>query len=102
MRIRELHLMNFGKFTDTHLYFPEQLHVIYGENEYGKSTIYAFIKAMLFGMERGKGRAAKNDLFSRYEPWENPNYYAGMMRLLAEDAISVWNGILIVITNGRN
>lgn len=80
MRIRELHLMNFGKFTDTHLYFPEQLHVIYGENEYGKSTIYAFIKAMLFGMERGKGRAAKNDLFSRYEPWENPNYYAGMMR----------------------
>ena len=80
MRIRELHLMNFGKFTDTHIYFPEQLHVIYGENEYGKSTIYAFIKAMLFGLERGKGRAAKNDTFSRYEPWENPNYYAGMMR----------------------
>lgn len=80
MRIRELHLMNFGKFTDTHIYFPKQLHVIYGENEYGKSTIYAFIKAMLFGLERGKGRAAKNDTFSRYEPWENPNYYAGMMR----------------------
>ena len=80
MRIRELHLMNFGKFTDTHIYFPGQLHVIFGENEYGKSTIYAFIKAMLFGLERGKGRAAKNDIFSRYEPWENPNYYAGMMR----------------------
>ena len=80
MRIRELHLMNFGKFTDTHIYFPGQLHVIFGENEYGKSTIYAFIKAMLFGLERGKGRAAKNDTFSRYEPWENPNYYAGMMR----------------------
>ena len=80
MRIRELHLMNFGKVTDTHIYFPGQLHVIFGENEYGKSTIYAFIKAMLFGLERGKGRAAKNDTFSRYEPWENPNYYAGMMR----------------------
>lgn len=80
MRIRELHLMNFGKFADTHIYFPEQIHVVYGENEYGKSTIYAFIKAMLFGLERGKGRAAKNDTFSRYEPWENPNYYAGMMR----------------------
>ncbi len=34
----------------------------------------------MFGLERGKGRAAKNDTFSRYEPWENPNYYAGMMR----------------------
>ena len=22
----------------------------------------------------------RNDTFSRYEPWENPNYYAGMMR----------------------
>ena len=80
MHILELHLKNFGKFTDRHIYFPEQIHVIYGENEYGKSTIYAFIKAMLFGLERGRGRAAGRDVFSRYEPWENPNYYAGMMR----------------------
>ena len=62
------------------IYFPEHVQVLYGENEYGKSTIYAFIKAMLFGMERGRGRAAGRDDFSRYEPWENPNYYAGMMR----------------------
>ena len=80
MHILELHLKNFGKFTDRHIYFQEQIHVIYGENEYGKSTIYAFIKAMLFGLERGRGRAAGRDVFSRYEPWENPNYYAGMMR----------------------
>ena len=80
MHILELHLKNFGKFTDRHIYFPEQIHVIYGENEYGKSTIYAFIKAMLFGLERGRGRAAGRDVFSRYEPWGNPNYYAGMMR----------------------
>lgn len=80
MQILELHLKNFGKFTDRHLYFPEQIQVIYGENEYGKSTIYAFIKAMLFGLERGRGRAAGRDEFSRYEPWENPNYYAGAMR----------------------
>lgn len=80
MQILELHLKHFGKFTDKHIYFPEHVQVLYGENEYGKSTIYAFIKAMLFGMERGRGRAAGRDDFSRYEPWENPNYYAGMMR----------------------
>lgn len=80
MQILELHLKHFGKFTDKHIYFPEHVQVLYGENEYGKSTIYAFIKAMLFGMERGRGRAAGKDDFSRYEPWENPNYYAGMMR----------------------
>lgn len=80
MQILELHLKNFGKFHDYHVYFDEQMEVISGENEYGKSTIFAFIKAMLFGMERGRGRAAAKDDFSRYEPWENPNYYAGMMR----------------------
>ena len=80
MEIKELYLKNFGKFTDTHFYLSEKIHVFYGENEYGKSTIYAFLKAMLFGMERGRGRAAGKDEFSRYEPWENPNYYAGVMR----------------------
>ena len=54
--------------------------MFYGENEFGKSTIYGFLKAMLFGMERGRGKAAHNDAFSRFEPWENPNEYAGAMR----------------------
>ena len=35
---------------------------------------------MLFGMERGRGRAAAKDDFTRYEPWDTPGNYAGMMR----------------------
>lgn len=80
MRIRELYIKNFGKFSEKRFLLEDGIHIFYGENEYGKSTIYAFIKAMLFGMERGRGKAALNDEFSRYEPWENPNYYAGIMR----------------------
>lgn len=80
MEIRELYLKNFGKFSDHHFFMEDGIQIFYGENEYGKSTIYAFIKAMLFGLDRGRGRAAQNDEFSRYEPWENPNYYAGIMR----------------------
>lgn len=80
MIIRELYLKNFGKFSDCRFLLKDGVQVFYGENEYGKSTIYAFIKAMLFGLERGRGRAAQSDEFSRYEPWENPNYYAGVMR----------------------
>lgn len=80
MEIRELYLKNFGKFSDCHFFMEDGIQIFYGENEYGKSTIFAFIKAMLFGLERGRGRAAQNDDFSRYEPWENPNYYAGVMR----------------------
>lgn len=80
MRIRELYLKNFGKFSEKHFYMKDGVQTVYGENEFGKSTLHAFIRAMLFGMERGRGRAAGKDAFSRFEPWENSNYYAGVMR----------------------
>lgn len=80
MKIKELYIKNFGKFADKQFILEDGIHVFYGENEYGKSTIFAFIKAMLFGLERARGRAAQNDEFSHYEPWHNPNYYAGTMR----------------------
>lgn len=80
MQFRELILKNFGKFNDKKIMLSDGINLIYGENEAGKSTIHTFLRGMLFGMERGRGRAALNDRFSRYEPWENPNYYAGVLR----------------------
>lgn len=80
MKIRELNIRNFGKLNDTTVHFADEINIIYGENESGKSTIHTFIKSMLFGLERGRGRAANSDTFSQYEPWENPNYYSGVLR----------------------
>ncbi len=80
MKIRELHLKNFGKFSDEKITFNDGINLFYGENESGKTTVHTFIKSMLFGLERGRGRAALNDTFSLYEPWENPNYYSGKIR----------------------
>ncbi|SHK19675.1 ATP-binding protein [Hespellia stercorisuis] len=84
MQIRELYLKNFGKFSDRTFLIRGGIHIFYGENEFGKSTLYTFIKGMLFGIERGRGRASRNDTFSQYEPWENPNYYAGVMRFCCD------------------
>lgn len=81
MKICELLLKNFGKFTNKRISFAEGIHILYGENESGKSTVHTFIRGMLFGIERGRGRAAAGDTFSQYEPWENPNYYSGTMQL---------------------
>lgn len=80
MKIRELYIKNFGKFSDKKIVFQDGINLFYGENESGKTTIHTFIKSMLFGLERGRGRASVNDTFSLYEPWENPNYYAGTLR----------------------
>ena len=81
MKIREVNIKNFGKLSDKIVYFDDGINIIYGENESGKSTVHTFIKSMLFGLERGRGRAANNDTFTQYEPWENPNYYAGTLKV---------------------
>lgn len=80
MVITELYIRNFGKLSENHFYLRDGVQVISGANEYGKTTLHAFIRAMFFGLERGRGRAAAKDDFSRYEPWDNPGSYAGVMR----------------------
>ena len=81
MKIEKLEIRNFGKMQNRTLEFSDGIQLISGENESGKSTVHTFIRSMLFGMTRGRGRAAKNDVYSHYEPWENPAYYAGEMVL---------------------
>ena len=80
MKIREINIQNFGKITGKSYSFSDGINIVYGENESGKSTIHTFIKSMFFGLERGKGRAANNDTFTKYEPWENPNFYSGALK----------------------
>lgn len=80
MQFEELILKNFGKFKEKRIELSEGINLIYGENEAGKTTIHTFLRGMLYGMERGKGRAALTDRFSKYEPWDDPNHYAGTLR----------------------
>lgn len=81
MRILDLHIDGFGKFHDLSVSFDKDLNVVYGKNEAGKSTLHTFIRCMLFGLERGRGRAARTDLYSKYEPWQNKAVYGGQMRV---------------------
>lgn len=83
MIIKELNLKNFGKFSDQRFSFSDGLNVIYGPNEAGKTTIYTAIGALLFGMEKQRGRAAKSDTYTTYQPWENKTWYEGSMRFAA-------------------
>lgn len=53
MRIRDLHLTKYGKFSDRSLALPaseKDIHLIVGPNEAGKSTIRQAIRDWLFGI----------------------------------------------------
>lgn len=80
MQIREAEIYSFGKFQGQKFRFEPGINVIYGANEAGKSTLHAFLVAMLFGMERGRGRALQTEGYQRYEPWQAPAYYSGALR----------------------
>ena len=74
MKLLRLHIDHFGKLADKNIEFDEGMNIISGENESGKSTLHSFICAMLLGLPRGRGRAAKGDLFSRFKPWDGGVY----------------------------
>ena len=87
MIIKELELINFGKFNNKTVRFEEGMNIIYGENEAGKTTLHTFIRGMLFGIEKQRGKASANDLYSKFEPsiqyvqGMNETNYQGKMRI---------------------
>lgn len=83
MQINEAKIFNFGKLQNCSFQFAPGINVIYGENEAGKSTLSAFLKGMLFGMEKGRGKAADNP-YRRYEPWHAPAFYSGALRFTVD------------------
>ncbi len=68
MIIKELYIGRFGKLQDISFRFKNGLNVIYGENEAGKTTLQAFIKAMLYGLNARKKSIRDNER-KRYLPW---------------------------------
>ena len=54
MIIKELYIAEFGGIKNRKIEFgnSELFNIIYGENESGKSTVFLFIKFMLYGLQR--------------------------------------------------
>lgn len=85
MQIRKVKIFNFGKLQNKTYSFEDGINLIYGENEAGKTTLHTFLKSMLFGMEKTKGRASQKDVYLHYEPWHAPSYYSGALHFTVGD-----------------
>lgn len=79
MQILELWLRRYGKFEDHRIRLKPGINIIYGGNETGKTTIHSFIRAMCFGLNRARGRAARTDEYQLRQPWDAPGIFLGTM-----------------------
>ncbi|MCY1018006.1 AAA family ATPase [Pyxidicoccus sp. MSG2] len=76
LRIDGLRVQGFGRFSQLHRELGPGMHLLYGPNEAGKSTLLAFLRSMLFGFE-------KNGHPERYEPRDGGTF-GGELRLTTE------------------
>jgi len=80
MRIEELYLAGFGRFTNKRIILQDGLNLLYGENEAGKTTLQHFIVGMLYGFFVPTARRKTyTDDYMRFMPWNSDATYGGSM-----------------------
>ena len=74
MKLLRLHVENFGKLQNFDYSFDKGLNVLLEENGWGKSTLAAFIKAMLYGMPASSKQSLDENERKKYMPWQGGAY----------------------------
>lgn len=69
MRLNKIYISAFGGLKEFTLNLSDGLNVIYGNNEDGKSTVAAFIKAMFYGTGRNS-KILADSVRQKYTPWD--------------------------------
>ena len=73
MQIKNIKINNYGKMKNKEILFSDNINVIYGENESGKSTLLHFIINSLYGISKNKKGKEYSD-FERYKPWSGDDF----------------------------
>lgn len=80
MIIQELNLIGFGKFENKIIKLNDGINIIYGENEFGKTTIHNFIDGMFYGFLKPYVKNTSYlDEHAKYIPWKN-SVYSGIIK----------------------
>ncbi len=74
MKLIECYIENFGKLQGYSHTFSDELDVIVADNGWGKSTLAAFIKAMLYGLPSNSKRGVGENDRKKYMPWNNGKF----------------------------
>ncbi len=99
MIIERIDIKSFGMITDMSLDFSEDINVIVGRNEAGKSTVAAFIKYMLFGFP-AENKTDGPDERSKRINWDS-GIAEGSMTVRVGDKRYLLNRITERVENGQ-
>ena len=73
MKINKLKINTYGKLKEKEIDFKENINVIYGKNEAGKSTLLSFITNCFYGISKNKNGKEISD-FEKYMPWSGDDF----------------------------
>ncbi len=85
MIINKLDIISFGKFHNKEIVFNDNLNVVVGKNEAGKSTVIDFIYAMLYGFGEKRGTLPFRE---KCIPWDS-SFCEGKMHITLDDGKKV-------------
>ena len=73
MKINKIKINSYGKLKNKEINLENNLNIIYGENESGKSTLLNFILNIFYGASKNKKGRDISD-FEKYKPWDTEEY----------------------------
>ena len=73
MKIKYLKINEFGKLKNKEIKLKNNINLIYGKNESGKSTLLKFIFSMFYGVSKNKNGNPISD-FEKYKPWKGEDF----------------------------
>ena len=74
MKLISMHVDNFGGLHNYDFHFDEGLNVVLQENGWGKTTMAAFLKAMLYGFDAKRSKDITENERKRYLPWQGGTF----------------------------
>ena len=83
MKINKIKINGFGKISQKEIELDDNINIISGNNEAGKSSLLKFISCMFYGASKNKNGKEISD-FDKYKPWHTEEF-SGKIQYTLDD-----------------
>ena len=73
MKIKKIKINNYGNLENKEINLENNINIIYGKNESGKSTLLNYIKNIFYGISKNKNGKEISD-YEKYKPWGKDDF----------------------------